>query len=76
MAKKISLAEVARSLGVSKTLVSLVINNKADEHGISAETQQRVREKIKELIKVETIIFLGFQIKLVNIGYLILIHSI
>jgi LacI family transcriptional regulator len=49
MAKKISLAEVARSLGVSKTLVSLVINNKADEHGISAETQQRVREKIKEL---------------------------
>lgn len=49
MPKKPSLADVARSLGVSKTLVSLVINNKGDLHGISAETQKKVRSKIKEL---------------------------
>ncbi|HQQ02840.1 MAG TPA: LacI family DNA-binding transcriptional regulator [Bacteroidales bacterium] len=61
MAKKISLAEVARSLGVSKTLVSLVINNKADEHGISAETQQRVREKIKELNYQPDVLAQGFR---------------
>ena len=47
--KKISLKEVAEALGVSKTLVSLVLNNKGSEHGISAETQKRVREKAKEM---------------------------
>ncbi len=49
MAKKISLADIASSLGVSKTLVSLVVNNKGDAHGISKETQKKVREKIREL---------------------------
>lgn len=47
--KKVSISDIARSLGVSKTLVSLVINNKGDEHGISRDTQERVRKKIKEL---------------------------
>jgi len=47
--KKISLSDIAKSLGVSKTLVSMVINNHADEKGISKETQKRVWEKIKEL---------------------------
>jgi LacI family transcriptional regulator len=46
---KISLEDVARSLGVSKTLVSLVINGKADAYGISKETRERVLEKVKEL---------------------------
>lgn len=49
MAKKIVLADIASSLGVSKTLVSLVVNNKGDAHGISKETQRNVREKIREL---------------------------
>lgn len=49
MAKKTSLADIAKSLGVSKTLVSLVLNNKADEYGINRETQERVRAKIKEM---------------------------
>lgn len=49
MAKKTLLADIAHSLGVSKTLVSLVVNNKGDAHGISQETQKKVREKIREL---------------------------
>jgi LacI family transcriptional regulator len=49
MSKKPSLADVARMLGVSKTLVSLVINNKGDIHGISSATQKKVRDKIQEL---------------------------
>ncbi len=46
---KISLEDVAKSLGVSKTLVSLVINGKADAYGISKDTRDRVLEKVKEL---------------------------
>jgi len=49
MAKKVSISDIAKSLGVSKTLVSLVINNKGDKHGISLETQSKVLEKIEEL---------------------------
>lgn len=47
--KKVSLKDVAQALGVSKTLVSLVLNNKGDEQGISAESQKRVREKAREM---------------------------
>jgi LacI family transcriptional regulator len=47
--KKISLKDVADRLGVSKTLVSMVLNHCADENGISPNTQQRVWEKVKEL---------------------------
>ncbi len=49
MAKKVSIADIAKSLGVSKSLVSLVINDKADKHNIKPETQKMVREKISEL---------------------------
>lgn len=47
--KKASLADVAKSLGVSKTLVSLVLNNRGDENGISQETQKKVKAKAREL---------------------------
>lgn len=47
--RKVTLADIAKSLGVSKTLVSLVLNGRGDEHGINAETQERVRKKAKEL---------------------------
>ncbi|MBN4071460.1 LacI family DNA-binding transcriptional regulator [Crocinitomix catalasitica] len=47
--KKASLKDIAESLGVSKALVSLVLNDKGDERGINKNTQQRVREKAKEL---------------------------
>ncbi len=46
---KISLKHISESLGVSNTLVSLVLNNKGDIHGISKETQLRVFNKAKEL---------------------------
>jgi LacI family transcriptional regulator len=49
MAKKISLADVAASLGLSKTVVSMVKNGKADSYGISKETQRRVLERIDEM---------------------------
>jgi LacI family transcriptional regulator len=49
MAKKVSLADIAKSVGVSKTLVSMVVNGKADAHGINVETQKKVRDKIQEL---------------------------
>lgn len=49
MTKRVSLADVASSLGLSKTVISLVINDKGDAHGISQETQKKVRERIKEL---------------------------
>lgn len=47
--KRVSLADVADALGVSKTLVSLVLNGRGDEKGISKDTQKRVHEKVKEL---------------------------
>lgn len=47
--KKVSLADVAKSLGVSKTLVSLVLNDKGDQVGISIDTQEKVRKKAAEL---------------------------
>lgn len=47
--KKISIVDVADSLGVSKTLVSFVINGRGNEKGINKETQKKVQEKIKEL---------------------------
>ena len=47
--KKISLADIANQLGVSKTLVSMVLNGKGDENGISKKTQDLVMELAKEL---------------------------
>jgi LacI family transcriptional regulator len=42
MGKKIKNKDIANRLGVSGTLVSLVLNNKADQHGIRKDTQERV----------------------------------
>ncbi len=47
--KKVSLSDIAQQLGVSKTLVSMVINGKGDENGISKTTQERVIKLAKEL---------------------------
>jgi LacI family transcriptional regulator len=48
-AKKISLADIASSLGVSKSTVSFVLNDKGDHYNISRETQEAVRNKAKEM---------------------------
>ncbi len=61
MTRKTSISDIARSLGVSNTLVSLVLNNKADAHGISAETQKKVRAKIKELNYQPNLLARGFR---------------
>lgn len=47
--KKTSLNDIAQKLGVSKTLVSLVLNGKAREHRISEEVQKKVLKLAKEL---------------------------
>ncbi len=47
--KKTSLNDIAQMLGVSKTLVSLVLNGKAKEHRISEEVQKKVVDLAKEL---------------------------
>jgi LacI family transcriptional regulator len=47
--KKTSLNDIALQLGVSKTLVSLVLNGKAREHRISAEICKKVVNLAKEL---------------------------
>lgn len=46
---KVSLDDLAKSLSVSKTLVSMVMNGKGDAHGISKDTQEKVKKKAKEL---------------------------
>ena len=47
--KKTSLSDIADAVGVSKSLVSLVLNNRGDEHGINKDTQQKVREAAEKL---------------------------
>ena len=42
MGKKVKIKDIAVRLELSSTLVSLVLNNKADEQGIKKETQDRV----------------------------------
>ena len=42
MGEKVKNKDLAARLGVSGTLVSLVLNNKADQHGIKKETQEKV----------------------------------
>lgn len=61
MTKRVSLADVASSLGLSKTVVSLVINDKGNAHGISQETQKKVRERIKEMNYQPNVLARGFR---------------
>jgi LacI family transcriptional regulator len=49
MVKKIRNKDLAARLGVSGTLVSLVLNNKADQQGIRKETQEKVLSLAKQM---------------------------
>lgn len=49
MGKKIKNKDLALRLGVSCTLVSLVLNNKADQHGIRKDTQERVLSLARQM---------------------------
>lgn len=47
--KKASQADIAKLAGVSQTAVSLVVNGRADEYKLSAESQARVRQAMEQL---------------------------
>jgi LacI family transcriptional regulator len=49
MGKKFKNKDLAARLGVSGTLVSLVLNNKADEQGIRKDTQEKVLMLAKQM---------------------------
>jgi LacI family transcriptional regulator len=49
MRKKFKNKDLAAKLGVSGTLVSLVLNNKADQHGIRKDTQEKVLALAKQM---------------------------
>jgi DNA-binding LacI/PurR family transcriptional regulator len=49
MSKKFKNKDLAAKLGVSGTLVSLVLNNKADQHGIKKDTQEKVLALAKQM---------------------------
>ncbi|MDD2564975.1 MAG: LacI family DNA-binding transcriptional regulator [Salinivirgaceae bacterium] len=61
MAKKVSISDIAECLGVSKTLVSLVINGKAEQYGINAQTKKRVLDKVEELNYRPNLLAQGFR---------------
>lgn len=42
--RKISIQDIAKLAGVSKTTVSVVLNNRARQYGISRKTEQKVRD--------------------------------
>lgn len=46
---RITLGDIARELGVSKSLVSFVLNGRGNAMRISAELQEKVKKKSKEL---------------------------
>ena len=48
MARPITMEQVARELGLSRRVVSSVVNNKARERGVRPETEERVRAYLKE----------------------------
>jgi len=47
--KKVSLVDISKELGVSKTLVSFVMNGRAEEKRISVEMTEKVLLKAKEM---------------------------
>jgi LacI family transcriptional regulator len=47
--KKKSIKDIAQDLGLSKTTVSFVLNDKGDEKNISSKTQKRVLDYVREV---------------------------
>ncbi len=60
--KKTSLSDIARAMGVSKTLVSLVLNGRGDEVGIKKDTQKRVLEMAKKMNYMPNLLARGLRI--------------
>lgn len=49
MGKKLRIKDIAERLGVSSTLVSLVLNNKGEKYGIRKETREKVLYVAREM---------------------------
>jgi LacI family transcriptional regulator len=47
--KRLQLEDLAKQLGYSKTLISMVLNGKGDQYGISKKTQSLVLEEVAKL---------------------------
>ncbi|RXQ96262.1 LacI family transcriptional regulator [Ancylomarina salipaludis] len=47
--KKKSIKDIAQDLGLSKTTVSFVLNNKGDEKNISKKTQKKILDYVREV---------------------------
>lgn len=47
--EKVTLADIAKELNVSRTLISLVLNGKGDASAINKQTQKRVFDKAREM---------------------------
>ena len=47
--KRLQLEDISRQLGYSKTLISMVLNGKGDQYGISKKTQEAVLKAVGEL---------------------------
>jgi len=56
MGKKVKNKDLAARLGVSSTLVSLVLNNKADQQGIRKDTQEKVLNLAKQMGYFESLL--------------------
>jgi LacI family transcriptional regulator len=56
MGKKFKNKDLAAKLGVSGTLVSLVLNNKADQHGIRKDTQEKVLAMARQMGYFNTVV--------------------
>ena len=61
MAKRVSLADIAESLNVSKSTVSFVLNGKAKQFNISQSTQDLILAKAKELNYVPNVFAKGLR---------------
>lgn len=52
---RVKMVDVARYLGVSKTTVSLAVNNKP---GVNEQTKQKILNCIKEMEKAEDVLLM------------------
>ncbi|PKP24318.1 MAG: LacI family transcriptional regulator [Bacteroidetes bacterium HGW-Bacteroidetes-22] len=70
--KKVVLNDIAVSLGVSKALVSMVLNHQGDKNGISKATQEKVWLKARELNYIPNHIARGLRLgKSMMIGLIV-----
>ena len=49
MTRRVNSYDVARAAGVSRTVVSLVINGRADKYGIARKTREKVLAAVSQL---------------------------